>query len=406
MQSLLLIYLVWPVGSVLWSLKNIKGREFSVLFVLMGLFWGLNAYTMPTANWVGGDIVNYMDDAIAANKLTWAEVFSQNDYYLWIVGKMLTYLSINRTYIAVGFYVIYALLFMRSFRILIKFYNPNSTTAVKYIYLATVFLAYPFTFFNALRFATATMFFVWILLEVVINKKKLYWVLFLVPPLIHYAYWFFIPVPFVWLLLRNRLLICFFLFLVSYSLSSLHTSYAIFNFAQNNLDENMTTTLSGYASEDSRYIIDERYEYLKMTGNSNRTIFVTSLSIRNNSMMIILGLLTLLGYRTIKKNIQLKYIVTLMLICVSGANIAASISNGDRFYHLSCLIIACLFFYIYYALCPAQESTARFIKKNQFLIYLMLFTISMYGMIHIYTMSNAYNFLNMLTGNIFTSLLL
>lgn len=398
----LLLYLVWPFAAFVYSLKQVGKVEFYTIFLLMSVFLGLNMY-VSGENGFSGDITRYLVDVRLYKHIPWVQIFAEKDFFLGATGKIFSQLSTNPRFLCVVYYLIYTWWFLQAFSIVTRHFRLERTLWTC-LCLFSILTVLPFSYFNALRFAMATMLYLWVILEILINKRKIFYAIIFFVPIIHFAYWVMVPLPFLWLFLRNHLMGVLVIFLISFAFSTASTSYTIYNIVEKNFDETVTGSISGYASEEGRENMVQRYNDLAEGGSVLRAISRWGYSVRNNTVMIIVVLLTLAGYRSMRKDRAYRRTMTLFLLAASTANIASSVSNGDRFYHIVSAIIVFVFFYAINTNNDEYTAFKSFLKRHIFYLNILIVAVSIYGVMTLYMGRVAFSYPSLLFGNVFFSL--
>lgn len=402
-MDLAFAFLIYPLAAFVISLKRIKSKDFYIVFFLMSVFLAF-LIKLQSDEVFNGDITRYIKRVGMYHSMGWEEIFLDKDYFIPVVTKILSYISLNERFVMVCYYLIFTGFYLSSFRLITRYAEIQNNSRYYFLLLA-ILIVYPFSQINGLRFAMATVYYVWCALELIINNKKKFYIYILMAPLIHFSYWIFVSIPFLHLLLRKRLNWAIAFLIASSFLSSSTTAFRINNIADDLFNESTVSTLKGYTSEDGLSMMNERYLDLAKDGNFNRALSRNMLDIRNYGIM---GLLLIMAFHNRKKIItteKLQSRLTYLLTVFSVANLAASASNGDRFYHTSVMIAIFLFYYMLYDK-EKNINDYSFLQRNRKLIYLVLILAIINSTFTIIIAKGAFSYINLFSGNLFTATLL
>lgn len=401
-MSLVLFALVYPLAAFLMSLKHIGKKEFHYVFILLAVLFGL-VIKIEADDIFNGDITRYIARVEIYKTMTWDEVFSGSDFVIILITRALLLVSSNERFIMVSYYVIFAIFLSQSYRIVFNKAQISSDFKF-YFYVLTVLLIIPLTYLNALRFAIATSFYLWCLLEIIVNEKKVFYGIIFVTPFIHYSYWGFVWLPFLHSLLQNNIKIVWLVFLLSVILNTLtSTAYTINAFSMSVFNEETSGAISDYASAEGLNAMNERYSDLALESNINRAISEVLFNVRNYGVMWLLFLLSVLDYKNIRKNKQLESIITLLLLAFTLTNIFSSASNGNRFFATSIAITIWLFFILMRQVGSKYSVINKeFIQKHRFLINSIFLLVFANGLLALYMDRKGFDYIHVLIGNFIT----
>ena len=166
-----LLSLLWPMGAYIYSLRDVRTKGFVVASLFMAIMLGLTVEVYAFSGY-NSDIIRNLQRAADAQYYTWIQIFLEKDFFLSVSGKLLCMISDNLRFLAVCYYILYTILFLLGFRIIIQKYEQHRVP--KY-FIYALFLITPFTFFNSLRFAFGTFYFIWCMLEIFFNQRKLFY---------------------------------------------------------------------------------------------------------------------------------------------------------------------------------------------------------------------------------------
>ena len=386
-----LLSLLWPMGAYIYSLRDVRTKGFVVASLFMAIMLGLTVEVYAFSGY-NSDIIRNLQRAADAQYYTWIQIFLEKDFFLSVSGKLLCMISDNLRFLAVCYYILYTILFLLGFRIIIQKYEQHRVP--KY-FIYALFLITPFTFFNSLRFAFGTFYFIWCMLEIFFNQRKLFYGLILLTLIFHFSFFILLPLPFLYFYLKNKIKILWCIFIMSLIFQTASTSTMINKFAENNLSKSVSSTVSIYASEDGRETMIANYEDASKKGNDNRKVSRFLVDVRAYVIMSGVVLLSLLLYRKNHKDKKATSYFTLIILLFSLANIVASASNGERFYHVTSL------FSLYMLFAFLMEDGAIKIYHKYKYIFNTLFIVGiLYGVVFIYISRIGYSFIELFFSNV------
>ena len=413
---------IWPFAALVLSIRNFNYRDFCIGVLSVAVMFGLCIQVYATKTF-DADITRNLAIAASYQYKSWAEIFMERDYFIGISGKLLCYINDDLRFLAVCYTLTKAILFLRCVGVVI---NHNSLLYKKIGLLSILALIFVFSFYdiNSTRFVIAMAFFVWCSLEILVNQKKIFYVLILISPFIHYGFWIFAPIPFIYILLKNRTRLVWILFALSFVYSTAGTSVWINDIVEDNMNEEIAKSVEGYASERGLEGMAERYTESARRGNTNRAISRLMVDIRNYGVMICTALFSVYAFRrknknttingliqkkskntTINqiiqkknKNTTINQLMNYLLIVYSLANIANSNSQGIRFYLVAAVVVIFLLVYIKN---NNEVFFVKFYKANKQLINIAYILVVLTGAIYLFIARDSFNLIGVMFGNYF-----
>lgn len=345
----------------------------------------------------GGDMSVYLSYPRIWKNLEWNRVFGERDYLFPILAKSFSYISIDGNFFGMFIYVIYATLYLQSFKILTEEVSNQSTV---WYYLSTfaIFLIFPYSRVFAMRFSLASLMYIWFVLEIVIKKNKLYYWLLPVVPLLHYSFLTMIIILFLHLFFRKRLTLCLLLFFVSFSFNNPQVAYYMNGIASSVLPERTSSVVSSYASEEGLDYMNNRDAEGILSLNAKGAFLMAVQNGKTDIIMFAMVLMVLVSFKKIKKAVFLSDLFTYLLLSFAMCNITSSASRGDRFFDVACtLTVFFLFLMSHYHGC--EPMIKQFVSANRFVITIVLIIAIIYGVLYNYAMRWDYDYVLMLFGN-------
>ena len=325
-----------------YILKEVKSSNFRLLFLFLAFLLGL----MINFDGNEADISRYLRYPEIYSDVSWVEILLGKDFIIPALAKLISYVSESPRLFAIIMYEIYAMLFLKSLTIVTKGLSHFDVYSV-----ATLFLVYSYTNFNALRFSMATLFFMWCVLEILINNnRKDQYVIFLTP-FIHFSYWMMMPLIFVHRYLRNRFSLCIAIFILSFLFITPAVSNAINSLAGKYFSQSIEETVSLYASEDGLAYMNERYSSGLAQRSFRGVVAYLLFDVKRYTLMAILFIISVYVAMKNKRASGGTYLLSFSLLSFALANIASNVSNGVRFFHFAGAAFIFLLFYMRY---PSQ----------------------------------------------------
>lgn len=394
-----LLAIVWPFAAFLWSIRDFNYRNFRIGVLAIAVMFGLCIQIVATQTFQA-DITRNLEHAAAYKNIPWIGIFLEKDFFIGVSGKLLCYISDNLRFLAVCYTLIKTLLFLQCVRVVVANISVPENRIGLLSLLAMIFVV---TFYdvNSLRFAIASVYFVWCSLEILVNRKKWFYVWILAAPFIHYGFWVMAPLPVLYLLLKNRTVLVWSFFVLSILFSTATTSILINDFVEENMTEEISESVGGYASEEGLEAMSERYAEGGRTGNLNRAISRTMVDVRNYGVMICVVLFSIYGFRKRKDNEKLNQLMNFLLIAYSLANIANSNSQGSRFYLLTAEIAVFLLVYLIY---KNDMFYVEFYKRYKTFIKIMFYLVIITALLYLFIGRDAMNLKGIVFGNYFLHL--
>lgn len=342
--SKFLLFIIWPFGSFLHSLTNLKSKS---SFIIIFLFCILFGYTFLAENKYA-DSYKYIEEFKASNELSASTYFKELHYYFTLNSKTkdIYVLTCNflisaftRNYhILMAFYAaVFAFFYLKSFRFIVK--RPEfSMTFACYI------LAFLFTFsnpifnINGVRFWTAGWIAVYSLFQIIVNKKINYLILAFFTPIIHISYLSFIIVIIIYLLLKGMENVWMIAYLVSFFVTNIALQFiGSLNDYMPQVIQNM---IWSYTEENNLATRIEQIQNLPLYAkilNSLPNLFL-------NALMIVF----IFNQKKIRQKIEAFPIYIFLLVWMTFVNFTYSIpSFGGRYISLAVPFITYLSLLVY-----------------------------------------------------------
>jgi len=225
------LFLLSPVLGLFYSFLNLKTKSSFWVIYLVGLVFGLSL-TVEAA-WGNADVLWYADSMRhRADFEAWvgydinyylfqlATYFTgqgEKDIYAFTLEFLVSRFTNNYHVFFLVVAAIYGFFSIKSLKLFVaerKFDNSILCLIVVYIFLSAQILE-----INGVRFFTGGWIAVYSLLQIFINKKKRYFLLLALTPLVHNAFFLFLAIVFVFYVAKRWPTICFIFFIISFALS-------------------------------------------------------------------------------------------------------------------------------------------------------------------------------------------
>lgn len=391
--------LLWPFGTFLASIRKYKYRNFAIASFGIAIMYALCIQVTSTATF-DADITRNLQNAADSQYKTWVDIFLEKDFLTSIIGKLACHVSDDLRFLGVIFEILNTLMFLRCIQIIetkVKSYGLRMSP----LWITILVLAFSFWEINSLRFKLATTFYVWCALEYFMNEKSRFKYYSILSPFIHFGYFIVVPPLLIYGWLKDRTIVVWMIFAVSFFLTTPAVSLYINSMTQEYMSESVAKNVEGYASERGLEGMAERYAEGARMGNLNRAISRSMVDIRNYTVMACVGLLSLLCYRSKNKNKEMVRILNFLLLFYAFSNVANSNSQGVRFFATAALLAVC--FFIVFIAKSQNENAVSITHKRLFIIG--CFIVCLTTLIYLYIGRDAANLGNVMFNNIIIRLI-
>ena len=386
--------LLWPFGTFLASIRKYKYRNFAIASFGIAIMYALCIQVTSTATF-DADITRNLQNAADSQYKTWVDIFLEKDFLTSIIGKLACHVSDDLRFLGVIFEILNTLMFLRCIQIIetkVKSYGLRMSP----LWITILVLAFSFWEINSLRFKLATTFYVWCALEYFMNEKSRFKYYSILSPFIHFGYFIVVPPLLIYGWLKDRTIVVWMIFAVSFFLTTPAVSLYINSMTQEYMSESVAKNVEGYASERGLEGMAERYAEGARMGNLNRAISRSMVDIRNYTVMACVGLLSLLCSRSKNKNKDMVRILNYLLLFYAFSNLANSNSQGVRFYATAALLAVC-FFILFIAKSKNVDELSITYKR---LYIIGCFIVCITTLMHLYIGRDAANLGSVMFNNI------
>lgn len=227
--------LLWPFGSMIYSLKNNKEVWAKNIFWIFCVFYGFTFVIYSP----GVDAYRYAETFISWNKLSWTysnfinTLYSEDTKFVDIFQPFLTFILSRFTsdtrilFAAFGF--VFGFFYSRNLWYLFERLDDRKSL-IMILFIMVFCLLIPIWRINAVRFWTAAHIFLYGTFPLLLqgDKKKL-WISVL-SVFVHFTFVSLVMVLILYLILGNRHKIYFFLFIISLIINELDLNYIKYQF--------------------------------------------------------------------------------------------------------------------------------------------------------------------------------
>ncbi len=337
----IILFLVSPIISFFYSLKNIKTRSSYIIFFLVALFFGM-AFTVQKGDLSGSTFdgsyyreifeqfriesyLNYLDglkDFFTFNN-------GRKDYYFETIAFVVSRITNNYHALFFVFAFVFAFFSLKTFKFLTS--ENNFTSSLSCFILAYLFMTNQIFNINGVRFWTAGWIGVYSIFQIFRNGNNRYFLLVFCTPFVHGVYWVFIAVILLAFFLRRYEKIWVILFFISFLFSSI--AVEVITDVSNFLPSFLQSLIHSYASTEALQNFNQPGEGFSWVAR----LFDFLIKLYINLMVY----LFIKNSDRIKANSKSKSIYTFLLVYMTFVNFVMSIpSLGVRFIVLSYPVIA------------------------------------------------------------------
>lgn len=247
MLLVLVLFLIWPLGGFLLSLKYFKGPIGALSFIAFGVFINMNFIIRPQEDMyrILGDY-NYVRDSLEG-------IFLNGELYYSGTIKFIEYLGLSEIHVYLLWSIVYYFFAYLALRQLCEI-RKNNLIGILLIISATLFIN-P-TSFLGLRFFTAAWLFIANVGYVEYENKPIWYVLpIFCTPFIHFMFWPIVILYLIFKISRPSVKLLLIIFVITWGISFLDLGAFIRNLG---LYEG-----SRYLSEARNSDMDTAYSYGK-----------------------------------------------------------------------------------------------------------------------------------------------
>lgn len=226
-----ILFLISPFLAFVYSLKRIKTKSSYVVFFLFSIFFGI-AFTVQSGKRGDAyiDSVSYRElfeqykfvshqEFIKNFKdfLTFSE--GKKDYYFDTVAFYVSRITDNYHVMFMVFAAVFAFFSLKTFKFLTS--EDNFDASLSCYILAYLFMINQIFNINGMRFWTAAWIAVYAIFQIFKNNNKKYFLLALITPFFHGAYWIYLAVIVIAYFFKNYSKLWILLFFISFFVSNI-----------------------------------------------------------------------------------------------------------------------------------------------------------------------------------------
>lgn len=342
----IILFIISPFFSLLYSLKNINTKSSYIVFFLTAIFFGL-AFSVPSGKDLlqgGIDGQSYradFEDYKYVNIIDFKEGFlgflsfdeGKKDYYFDTVAFYLSRVTDNYHFMFMIFAIIFSYFSLKSFKFLTS-EDKFDASIVSYI-LVYLFLYNQIFNINGVRFWTAAWIAVYCIFQIYRNGNKKYFLLALLTPFFHGSYWIFLGVLLVAQISKRFERFWVVLFFISFFVSAF--AVELIQSLESYLPTFLSKLAQSYTSEESLQQTWSGFGWLPIVFKNFILIYLT-----------IMVLLFIRNSKEILLNEKTKNLYLFLLVWVSVFNFLMMVpSLGSRFLQLSYPILAYIWLVIF-----------------------------------------------------------
>lgn len=342
-----MLFIISPFISMLYSIKNINTKSSFVVLYLYCLFFGMSFTTTSGKT----DLIRSDSASYRLRFDNWPSYYTVDDYFKGLFGFFkldpgsqdyffetiafaVTRLTENYHYFFLVIAAIYAFFMLKSLRYLVTL--KEFKVGVVGLILVYFFLDKGIFNINGVRFWTAYWIAIFSLFKIYIDNNRKYYLLAMITPFFHGAYWLFFVIVLLHQLFRNKqkIIISFFIFSMFFGLISIQ----FINVISDYLPLVLQKLVSSYTDEE---YIDLR----NVTGGFGWWIKEILTTFKLFLINLLIYLFILNKNKILNKD---KYILTFIILWVAIFNMFISVpSLGWRFLPIAYPFIAYLWFKVF-----------------------------------------------------------
>lgn len=340
-----ILFLISPFFSFLYSLKRMNTRSSYVVFFLFAVFFGM-AFSVPDNRFgdFKGDGVVYrlkFEDAVDYDTYQIKDIYKDysefddgaKDIYVTTVSFIVSRFTDNYHWVFTFYAFVFALFMLKSLKILIT-EDGFSKSLYNYL-LVLIFIMSNFIFnINGVRFWTAAWIGVYCMFQIYLNKNRKYFFLAAITPLVHVSFFVYVFVLVLAYAFKKYDKFWLSFFIISIFISGL--SVGLMSSLESYFPPFIAKTIGLYTSDES---IQRRAEGT-----------LPIVKVFNVLRQLTLNITVILLYKNRQKiinNDKLLNLFQFLLVWMSFVNFGMAIpSLGGRFIQLSIPLIVYLWFMV------------------------------------------------------------
>ena len=337
----LLLFLILPCLSLIYSLRNIKSRSSYVVFFLFSVLFGI-AFSVPvgvTDSFLGDGAV-YREWFDLYKKVSHREFidgfvnflsldYGKKDFYFDTVAFYVSRVTENYHFMFMLFSIVFGYFGLKCFKVFTS--EDNFDSSHSSFILAYLFMYNQIFNINGVRFWTAAWIGVYGIFQIFKNGMNRYWLLVMVIPFFHGAFWVYIGIILLAYLLKRFEKFWIVLFIISFFVSSV--AVELIQLLQSYLPSFLSKTIGFYTDS----------EYIKLR-NIEGTGFSWVPKIFGFLFKVYINLIVYLfikNSKLIRDNLKTNSLYLFLLVWMTFVNFVMFVpSLGERFLVLAYPIIA------------------------------------------------------------------
>lgn len=333
-----------PLLSLFISLKNIKSSWAKNVIWAFTVFYGFT-FTITEKN-AKSDINRYIrwfydmrNSNMEFDEFLGLLYVDKN--YADLLQPLLTFtiskLTDNHAWLLAGFGFIFGYFYSRNLAFVVERLNGKYNGKIMFL-LVILALVVPIWNINGFRFWTATHIFIFGLLRLIYDRKKIYIIPILLTVFVHYSFMLPVSLTLLYLIIGDRLKIYFYLFIISFFVTEINVGSAISNTTSSFLPEIFVERSAGYLSDDSENSTINQ-EVAKTEAQVNRSWYaIFYLKALNWAITAHLIFIFFYCKKTIEDNAQLRNLLSFLFYFFACSNVLSLVPSGVRYVVISMLI--------------------------------------------------------------------
>lgn len=335
----LILFLISPFFSFVYSLKRINTRSSFIVFFLFAVFFGISFTVDINSHLDGGDYRRMFEEYSNTNYHTYYSNLQEfldfsegnkKDMYFDTVSYYLSRITDNYHVMFMFLAIVFAFFSLKSFRFFTSEYKFDATLS-SYI-LAFLFMSNGIFNINGVRMYTAGWIGVYALLQIFGKNNKFYFLLLLITPFFHGSFWFLVAIVVLAFLFMQFEKIWIVMFFTSFFVGSIAVEFL----------HDVSDILPSFLQNMIASYTDPQYIALKSKTDSYTFDWVTRLmSFSVRFYLNFMVFLFIKNSRSVKANPKTRHFYLFILVYMTFVNFTMPVpSLGSRFLLFSYPIIA------------------------------------------------------------------
>lgn len=336
MKSRILLFLIWPIASLVFELKNLTRTQSIFFLLLFSIFFGWN-FIHTSVYLSSNDAIRYITVLrdFHSQNLTFEDfrlnyLVSEVDYVRPILTYIVSIFSNRANFLFMIFSVFFGYFYFKILQLLLTI--KGEFAFVELLIIIMIAFNIPLWEINAFRFWSAALVFILSVIYFIENKYRSALFLLIFTPFIHFSFWILVFVFIIFYIVRKNINTIFTGLLIS-SILPLEVIRS-------------ATIFSLYIPEKFQVRTELYLDVDFLSKQINTNWYITLVPILLKYLTFFLLVMSFIEYRKGRFTEKMMIFFAFVMIFRTFSNLLADIFEGDRFLTISSSLIL-IFIFIY-----------------------------------------------------------